>query len=206
MGKVGVSLEEPELAALLKVSSETGNGERVYGYLHKLRNVVRSVGDSTTATAIEDGFCGEKAREVGEVNWEVERVEKAVEKNGGGWHGLGWIGKGDWVVKRANVDSAGRCGGCGEQLACVDIDDAETERFAQSVVALALESEVKANFSEFPVCVCVCVFPILLCFLKDFRYGYFECLFLWNVICIYLFRIRRIEMVLIYCFCHQIDH
>ncbi|XP_050281006.1 proteinaceous RNase P 2-like [Quercus robur] len=149
MGKVGVSLEEPELAALMKVSSETGNGERVYGYLHKLRNVVRSIGDSTTAKAIEDWFCGEKAREVGEVNWEVERVEKAVEKNGGGWHGLGWIGKGDWVVKRANVDSAGRCGGCGEQLACVDIDDAETERFAQSVAALALEREVKANFSEF---------------------------------------------------------
>ncbi|XP_075633056.1 proteinaceous RNase P 2-like [Castanea sativa] len=149
MGKVGVSLEEPELAALLKVSSETGNGERVYGYLHKLRNVVRSVGDSTTAKAIEDWFCGEKAREVGEVNWEVGRVEKAVEKNGGGWHGLGWIGKGDWAVKRANVDLAGRCGGCGEQLACVDIDDAETERFAQSVAALALEREVKANFSEF---------------------------------------------------------
>ena len=164
MGKVGVSLEEPELAALLKVSSETGNGERVYGYLHKLRNVVRSVGDSTTAKAIEDWFCGEKAREVGEVNWELERVEKAVEKNGGGWHGLGWIGKGDWVVKRANVDSAGRCGGCGEQLACVDIDDAETERFAQSVAALALEREVKANFSEFQVSVCVCVFySILLC-------------------------------------------
>ncbi|KAL4611668.1 hypothetical protein ACB092_08G142200 [Castanea dentata] len=149
MGKVGVSLEEPELAALLRVSSETGNGERVYGYLHKLRNVVRSVGDSTTAKAIEDWFCGEKAREVGEVNWEVGRVEKAVEKNGGGWHGLGWIGKGDWAVKRANVDLAGRCGGCGEQLACVDIDDAETDRFAQSVAALALEREVKANFSEF---------------------------------------------------------
>ena len=31
MGKVGVSLEEPELAALLKVCSETGNGERVMG-------------------------------------------------------------------------------------------------------------------------------------------------------------------------------
>ena len=61
--------------------------------------------------SVEDWFCGEKAREV---NWEVERVEKAVEKNGGGGHGLGWIGKGDWFVKRANVDSARRCGGCGE--------------------------------------------------------------------------------------------
>ena len=30
-------------------------------------------------------------------------------------------------------------------------------RFAQSVAALALEREVKANFSEFPGRVCVCV-------------------------------------------------
>lgn len=148
MGVMGVNVEEPELAALLKVSAETGKGERVYGYLHKLRNMVRSVGESTMK-AIEDWFCNVNGREVGEVNWEVGRVEEAVLKNGGGWHGLGWIGKGDWVVKRANVDSAGRCGGCGEQLACVDIDDAETERFAQSVAALALEREVKANFSEF---------------------------------------------------------
>uniref|UniRef100_A0A7N2KM33 PROP1-like PPR domain-containing protein n=1 Tax=Quercus lobata TaxID=97700 RepID=A0A7N2KM33_QUELO len=101
MGKVGVSLEEPELAALLKVSSETGNGERVYGYLHKLRNV-------------------------------------------------GGFGR---VIGRANVDSAEQCGGCREQSACVDIDDAETERFAQSVAALALESEVKANFKQLVVVV-----------------------------------------------------
>ncbi|KAE8037461.1 hypothetical protein FH972_010048 [Carpinus fangiana] len=126
MGVMGVSVEESELAALLKVSAETGRGERVYGYLHKLRNSVRSVGEST-----------------------VKFIEEAVSSNGGGWHGLGWIGKGDWVVKRANVDSAGRCRGCGEQLARVDIDDAETERFAQSVAALAMEREVKANFSEF---------------------------------------------------------
>jgi proteinaceous RNase P len=150
MGVMGVSVEEPELAALLKVSAETGRGERVYGYLHKLRNSVRSVGNST-AKFIEDWFSSGKAREVGEVNSEVGRVEEAVSRNGGGWHGLGWIGKGDWVVKRANVDSAGRCRGCGEQLACVDIDDAETERFAQSVAALAMEREVNANFREFQV-------------------------------------------------------
>ena len=177
MGVMGVNVEEPELAALLKVSAETGKGERVYGYLHKLRNMVRSVGESTMK-AIEDWFCNVKGREVGEVNWEVGRVEEAVLKNGGGWHGLGWIGKGDWVVKRANVDSAGRCGGCGEQLACVDIDDAETERFAQSVAALALEREVKANFSEFQVRAC-------------FIIQFWVDLFLWNVSCICLSRIER---------------
>ncbi len=177
MGVMGVNVEEPELAALLKVSAETGKGERVYGYLHKLRNMVRSVGESTMK-AIEDWFCNVNGREVGEVNWEVGRVEEAVLKNGGGWHGLGWIGKGDWVVKRANVDSAGRCGGCGEQLACVDIDDAETERFAQSVAALALEREVKANFSEFQVRAC-------------FIIQFWVDLFLWNVSCICLSRIER---------------
>ena len=40
----------------------------------------------------------------------------------------------------------------------MDSDDAETERFAQSVAALALERKVKSNFSEFQVSVCVCVF------------------------------------------------
>ncbi|KAB1227270.1 Proteinaceous RNase P 3 [Morella rubra] len=148
MASMGVSLEEPELAALLRVSAKTGRGERVYVYLHKLRNSVRSVTEST-AKVIEDWFHSEKAREVGEVNWEVGRVEDAVSRSGGGWHGLGWIGKGDWVVKSVNVDPTGQCRGCGEQLACVDIDDAETERFAESVASLALEREVKGNFSEF---------------------------------------------------------
>ena len=60
-------------------------------------------------------------------------------------------------------------------------------RFAQSVAALALEREVKANFSEFPGCVCVCVFPILLCFLKDFRNGYFECLIVFVECYLYIF-------------------
>ncbi|KAG7950580.1 hypothetical protein I3843_13G121500 [Carya illinoinensis] len=148
MDIMGVSLEEPELAALLKVSASTGREGKVYGYLHKLRNSVRSVSDST-AKVIEDWFCSGKARDVGDVNWEVGRVEEAVSRSGGGWHGLGWIGKGDWLVKRVNVDSTGRCRGCGEQLGCVDIDDAETERFAESVAALAMEREVKVTFSEF---------------------------------------------------------
>ncbi|KAK3189329.1 hypothetical protein Dsin_028890 [Dipteronia sinensis] len=41
MSSMGVRLEEQEIAALLKVSSETGRGERVYEYLQKLRNSVR---------------------------------------------------------------------------------------------------------------------------------------------------------------------
>lgn len=130
MGMVGVSLEEPEIAALLKVSVETGNGERVYGYLHKLRNVARCVSEST-AKNIEDWFCGGAACEVGEANWDSSRVKKLVLGNGGGRHGQGWIGKGGWDVRRATVDlSSCQCSSCGERLVCVDIDCGETERFA----------------------------------------------------------------------------
>ncbi|KAI3420531.1 Ribonuclease P [Psidium guajava] len=148
MQRVGLSLEEPELSALLRVSAETGREERVYEYLHKLRDCVRCVSEGT-AKLVETWFCGEKAVDVGDVNYDRTRVKDVVLRNGGGFHGLGWIGKGNWVVKRGNVDENGVCSCCGEQLACVDIDDMETESFASSIAALALERETKANFSEF---------------------------------------------------------
>lgn len=151
MAAVGVSPEEPEIAALLRVSSETGRGEKVYEYLHKLRSAVRCVSESTVKI-VEDWFRGEKACEVGEVNWDVGEIREAVSRNGGGWHGRGWIGKGEWVVRRASVDSSGQCCCCGEKLFCVDINDEETERFAQAVSGLAMEREAKSNFSEFQVC------------------------------------------------------
>lgn len=150
MGMAGVSLEEAEIAALLRVSSETGRGEKVYEYLHKLRCSVRCASEST-AKIIEDWFCGKKACEVGEVGWEVGKVREAVLRNGGGWHGRGWIGKGEWIVRRTSVDWSGQCCCCGEKLFCVDIDDEETEKFAQSVASLAMEREVKSNFSKFQV-------------------------------------------------------
>ncbi|KAK1552175.1 hypothetical protein Q3G72_011838 [Acer saccharum] len=99
MGSMGVRLEEQKIAALLKVSSETGRGERVYEYLQKLRNSVRCVSEEMVKV-IEDWFCGEKATRV-------------------------------------------------KGLVSVDIDDAETEKFAESIAGLAMEREVKANFSEF---------------------------------------------------------
>ncbi|KAK0603259.1 hypothetical protein LWI29_003069 [Acer saccharum] len=148
MGSMGVRLEEHEIAALLKVSSETGRGERVYEYLQKLRNSVRCVSEGT-AKAIEDWFRGEKATEVKGVSFDEGLVKEAVLKNGGGWHGLGWIGDGKWVSKRGSLDENGKCCCCGHQLVSVDIDDAETEKFAESIAGLAMEREVKANFSEF---------------------------------------------------------
>ncbi|CAI8600447.1 unnamed protein product [Vicia faba] len=145
---VGVSLEEEEIAALLKVSAKKGRADRVYRYLHKLRSSVRCV-EETTGMVIEEWFRSSEAREVGKEDLDVERVREGVLRNGGGWHGLGWVGKGDWVVSRTSVDGDGICRGCGEQLVCVDIDDEEMEKFASSVAALAVEREVKANFSEF---------------------------------------------------------
>ncbi|XP_057453208.1 proteinaceous RNase P 2-like [Lotus japonicus] len=148
MKGVGVCLEEPELAALLKVSVKRGRGEKVYEYLHKLRSAVRCVGESTAAV-IEEWFRSGEAGKVGEVGLDGGRVKEGVLRNVGGWHGLGWVGNGDWVVCRTGVDGDGVCGGCGEQLACVDIDDEEMEKFGKSIAALAVEREVKANFSEF---------------------------------------------------------
>uniref|UniRef100_A0A5B6YTD9 ribonuclease P n=2 Tax=Davidia involucrata TaxID=16924 RepID=A0A5B6YTD9_DAVIN len=148
MVSMGVQPEEPELAALLKVSSEKGREEKVYGYLHKLRVSVRCVNEST-AEIIEGCFGGAVASEVGVLNWDEGRVKEAILRNGGGWHGLGWLGKGKWVVGRSNVDSDGHCCSCGEQLVCVDIDRAETEKFAQSVATLAMEREVQSNFKDF---------------------------------------------------------
>ncbi|CAJ1956114.1 unnamed protein product [Sphenostylis stenocarpa] len=148
MNGVGVSLEEAELAALLKVSAQSGRADKVYEYLHKLRSCVRCVSEST-AGVIEEWFRGAKASEVGELEFDVGRVKEGVLRNGGGWHGQGWVGKGDWVVSRTSIGADGHCCCCGEQLVCVDIDDAETEKFSASVAGLAMEREVKANFSEF---------------------------------------------------------
>ncbi|KAK4773623.1 hypothetical protein SAY87_028642 [Trapa incisa] len=148
MAVTGITPEEPELAALLRVSAEAGIEERVYEYLHKLRKCVRSVGEGT-AKAIEDWFQGERASEVGNANYDHVLLKDSILKNGGGFHGLGWIGKGKWTVRRGNVDEFGVCGCCGETLACADIDDLETERFADSVASLAMEREAKANFGEF---------------------------------------------------------
>ncbi|KAL2511101.1 Proteinaceous RNase P 3 [Abeliophyllum distichum] len=148
MKSVGLQLEEPELAALLKVSVESGREKKVYEYLHKLRAVLRGVNEST-AENIESWFRGEKAAVVGLVNWDEDEVKEAILRNGGGWHGLGWLGRGKWIIHRSNVASDGRCCACGEQLTCVDINRVETERFAQSVASLAMEREVQSHFKEF---------------------------------------------------------
>ncbi|XP_059659383.1 proteinaceous RNase P 2 isoform X2 [Cornus florida] len=144
----GLQPEEPELAALLKVSVENRREQKVYAYLHKLRGSVRCVSESTMEI-IEEWFVGTAASEVGMLNGDEDRVKEAILSNGGGWHGLGWLGKGEWVLRRTKVDLDGRCSSCAEQLVCVDINRGETEKFAQSVASLAMEREVQSNFRDF---------------------------------------------------------
>ncbi|KAJ6365434.1 hypothetical protein OIU76_030250 [Salix suchowensis] len=119
--------------------------EEHMGRMGKLRKVVRCVREET-AKVIEHWF---EVFEGSGVELDAGLVREAVSRNGGGWHGLGWIGKEKWAVRRGSVNTGGECRCCGEQLVSVDIDDDETERFAESIAGLAMEREVKANFSEF---------------------------------------------------------
>ncbi|KAJ4831635.1 Proteinaceous RNase P 1, chloroplastic/mitochondrial [Turnera subulata] len=144
----GVAAEEPEISSLLKVSADANKAEKVYEMLHRLRTTTRQVTDST-AGIIEDWFKSEYAGNVGEENWEVSKIKQAVVRGGGGWHGQGWLGSGQWKVARTCMDQQGVCQTCHEKLVCIDIDPKETENFATSLANLAFEREGKADFFQF---------------------------------------------------------
>ncbi|OVA10416.1 Pentatricopeptide repeat [Macleaya cordata] len=143
-----VLAEEPELAALLQLSSNAGRGEKVYEMLHRLRGSVRQVVE-TTAEIVEDWFKSDASVEVGKENWDVGEVKKGIVKGGGGWHGKGWLCTGKWRVVRTEMDETGVCRSCGEKLVCIDIDPLETENFATSLSTLACQREVMADFNKF---------------------------------------------------------
>ncbi|XP_010516492.1 PREDICTED: proteinaceous RNase P 2 [Camelina sativa] len=149
MAAAGIALEEAEITALLKVSAATGRGNKVYRYLHKLREYVGCICEETSKI-IEEWFYGEKAGEVSDngIGSDVWMLREAVLKNGGGWHGHGWVGEGKWIVKKGNVSSTGRCLTCSEQLACVDTNEVETQKFVDSLVALAMERKAKLDSCE----------------------------------------------------------
>ncbi|KAH7544427.1 hypothetical protein JRO89_XS15G0165200 [Xanthoceras sorbifolium] len=148
MADSGVMAEEPELAALLKISADVKIEAKVYEMLHRLRASVRQVTDSTLSI-IEDWFHSEDATKVGEVNWDVNKVREGVVRGGGGWHGQGWLGSGKWRVARTQINENGVCHSCGEKLVCIDIDPRETENFATSLSNLACQREVKNDFKSF---------------------------------------------------------
>ncbi|KAF6170509.1 hypothetical protein GIB67_031917 [Kingdonia uniflora] len=153
MVESGVLAEEPELAELLRVSSESARGEKVYEMLHRLRSSVRQVSEST-ADITEAWFKSDAAEGVGgnEIDGYdvVKKVREGVVNGGGGWHGQGWLEKGKWKVIRTEMDhQTGVCRCCGEKLVSIDIDPLETENFATSLSSLAFQRERKADFSSF---------------------------------------------------------
>ncbi|KAG9140342.1 hypothetical protein Leryth_018506 [Lithospermum erythrorhizon] len=144
----GVYPEEPELAALLRVSIEAGRGDKVYYLLHKLRTSVRQVSPST-ADAIETWFKSKAASKVGKKKWKQSIIMEAIANGGGGWHGQGWLGQGKWTVSRSYVGSDGFCKCCGEKLVTIDLDPVETENFANSVASIAEQREKNSSFQKF---------------------------------------------------------
>jgi proteinaceous RNase P len=105
----------------------------------------------TTAEVVEAWFRSDAAAAAGVEKWDAGKVRKGVVKGGGGWHGQGWLGKGQWDVRRSEMDKNGKCQGCGEKLVCIDIDPSETETFAKLLTELACKREVRENFPRFQV-------------------------------------------------------
>ncbi|CAB4268150.1 unnamed protein product [Prunus armeniaca] len=83
-----------KLEALLRVSVGVGKGHRVYYMLHKLRTSARMVSPST-ANLIMNWFHSKEAERVGQIKWDPRLIREAIENGGGGWHGQGWLGKGN---------------------------------------------------------------------------------------------------------------
>ncbi|EEC72897.1 hypothetical protein OsI_06719 [Oryza sativa Indica Group] len=144
----GVRPEEPELETLLKASVAAQQGDKVYYLLHKFRTTVRQA-SSTTAKLLEDWFQSPTASKVGKRKWDAGAITKAIENNGGGWHGLGWLGRGKWTISHSHIDRNGACLACGEKLTIIDLDPKETEDFATLVAKLAIKRERRSNFDNF---------------------------------------------------------
>ncbi|GAB2287819.1 Proteinaceous RNase P 1, chloroplastic/mitochondrial [Dionaea muscipula] len=148
MVESGVLAEEPELSALLNVSVDTERVDKVYEMLHRLRVCARQVSEDT-AKIVEEWFLSKAATRVGMKNWDADKVKEGVVKGGGGWHGQGWLGSGKWKLVRTQMDKAGVCSSCKEQLVCIDLDPKETEKFASLLATLACEREKNAAFVQF---------------------------------------------------------
>ncbi|PKA64737.1 Proteinaceous RNase P 1, chloroplastic/mitochondrial [Apostasia shenzhenica] len=148
MVESGIIPEEPELEALLQASVKARKGEKLYYLLHRFRAIVRQVSPST-ADIIQSWFESSAAARFGRRKVDRKKIEQALENGGGGWHGLGWLGKGKWSVVRTHVDDDGVCSCCGEKLVAVDLDPVETESFAESVASMANKKERNSSFDKF---------------------------------------------------------
>lgn len=150
MMECGITPEEAELEMLLRVSVVGRRGDKVYYLLHKFRAAIRQV-SPYTAQLLEAWFRSPTASKVGKRKWDAGAISKAIENNGGGWHGFGWLGRGKWTVTRSHINKNGVCLACGEKLTIIDLDPKETEDFATFVSKLAIKRERNSNFEKFQV-------------------------------------------------------
>ena len=132
------------------MSVGAGNSDKIYYVLHKLRSIVRKV-SPTTGSLIFDLFKNKQASRVGKRKWDKRLIMEATENNGGGRHGLGWLGKGKWEVVHTTIGNDGLCKCCGVQLTTIDLDPVETQNFANLVASLAVMREKGSNFQKFQV-------------------------------------------------------
>ncbi|CAL4970046.1 unnamed protein product [Urochloa decumbens] len=144
----GITPEEAELEMLLRVSVVGRCGDKVYYLLHKFRAAFRQVSPSA-AQLFEAWFRSPTASKVGKRKWDAGTIAKAIENNGGGWHGFGWLGRGKWTITRSNINKNGVCLACGEKLTIIDLDPKETDDFATFVAKLAIKRERNSNFEIF---------------------------------------------------------
>ena len=148
----GVLPDENLLQSLLGLSVAAGLEEKVYSLLHRLRTTVRDLLPETVES-IEKWFNSAVSACVGKDNQpSKEEIQEATKSCGGGWHGLGWLGKGKWKTKRTTISKTGFCLSCGEKLCTIDLDPILTEKFANSVADLAFQREKNTNgFKDFQV-------------------------------------------------------
>ncbi|KAJ4804745.1 proteinaceous RNase P 1 [Rhynchospora pubera] len=144
----GVIPEEAELAALLRAYAIKGRAHHVYRLLHRIRTLIRQVSEPT-AEIIQSWFQSDAAAAVGASKWDIQKIKQGIVQGGGGWHGQGWLGTGQWRVERSVMSEDGVCKNCREKLVCIDIDPSETEGFARSLMDLPYFKKNRYEFSRF---------------------------------------------------------
>ncbi|XP_021297801.1 proteinaceous RNase P 1, chloroplastic/mitochondrial-like [Herrania umbratica] len=116
-----IHAQEPELEALLKVSTETGKGDNVCYLLHKVKTSVRKMSPST-ADIIVKWFESKATSRLGKQTMDQRFIKKAIENGGEGWHRQAWLDKGRWNISYTAIGADALCKCCEEKLALIDLD------------------------------------------------------------------------------------
>ncbi|KAE8732636.1 Proteinaceous RNase P 2 [Hibiscus syriacus] len=141
MSALNIHPNGASVTAIARLAAAKGDGDYAF-------EIVKTLGDYQVPPRLRTYeptlfcFCQKlEADKAYQVEEEINNMGLSLEEpqiaalNGGGWHGLGLIGEGKWVLRKGNVEPNGQCCCCGEKLDCVDIDDVETEKFAFRLLA-----------------------------------------------------------------------